>query len=157
VERQLIPLDAMPAQACTTDFADQLDGYGMDPLTEQHTVNWPIVCGYLRLAGLSTAKQRALTTAINQYCIDHELVLGGFFREDRASPDLAFAGLLQALTTRRMYGVIVPAAAHLGPKDLALNRRRKIDAAGAQLLLMTGRQQLIGTNSAHDYAHAVDP
>lgn len=114
----------------------------MDSLTEHHTVSWPIVCGYLRPAGLSAAKQRALTAAINQYCTDHELLLEGFFREDRASPEIAFSGLLQALTAGRIYGVIVPAATHLGPKGVAHDRRRLIDAAGARLLLMTGKQQL---------------
>lgn len=125
----------------------------MGSLTEQQKVSWPIVCGYLRLAGLSTARQRALIAAVNQYCFDHELVLGGLFREDRASPDLAFTGLLQALTTRRAYGVIVPAAAHLGPKDLGLNRRQMIDDAGARLLLMTGARHL--KVQVHDYARAV--
>lgn len=128
----------------------------MESLTEQHKVSWPIVCGYLRLAGLSTARQRALVAAINQYCVDHELALGGLFREDGASPDAAFAGLLQALSTRRSYGVIVPAVAHLGPKDVALNRRRMIDAAGVRLLCMTGRQRLQAAN-AHERAHVGNP
>ncbi|MCF4122062.1 hypothetical protein L1785_13850 [Antribacter sp. KLBMP9083] len=120
----------------------------MESLTEQHEVSGPVVYGYLRLPNLPAAKQHALTTAMNHYCADHELVLGGLFREISATPEAAFAGLLQALRAHRSYGVVVPAANHLGTKDIAAARRRLIDATGARLLLMVGERQLVVTDHA---------
>ncbi|MFI1021619.1 hypothetical protein [Streptomyces olivaceus] len=110
----------------------------MELLTEHRPVNGPVVYGFLRLAGVSAARQTALRASLTEYCRIHELQLSGVFKDRRATTDptsTAFAGLLDALALPDVYGVIAPAPSHLGPKHLAAERTRRIEATGARLLL----------------------
>ncbi|WP_326688407.1 hypothetical protein OIE63_15420 [Streptomyces sp. NBC_01795] len=110
----------------------------MEPITELRPVNGPVVYGYLRLPRASGARREALATALAEYCRQHELSLSGLFTErgdwGRATP--AFAGLLDVLGLPDVYGVVLPAASHLGPRGTATDRRRRIEGAGARLLLV---------------------
>ncbi|MCQ4081959.1 hypothetical protein NGB36_15415 [Streptomyces sp. RB6PN25] len=113
----------------------------MEPLTEHRPVNGPVVYGYLRLVKVSPAREIALAASLAEYCRKHELVLSGIFTERHAgagpmSP--AFTGLLDVLALPDAYGVVLPATSHLGPKPIAAERRRRIEAAGARLLLVRG-------------------
>lgn len=76
----------------------------MEPLTGQCRVSGPVVYGFLRLLGPSAARQRALTTAIDEYCKSHEFTLGGMFTERFTSTAAAFTGLLQVLKVPGSYG-----------------------------------------------------
>ncbi|MFI6345221.1 hypothetical protein [Streptomyces sp. NPDC050560] len=118
----------------------------MELLTEHRPVNGPVVYGFLRLVGVSVARQTALRTALAEYCRVHELQLSGVFKDRRATTDptsTAFTGLLDALALPDVYGVIAPTLSHLGPKHLAAERTRRIEATGARLLL--ARRPRIGT------------
>ncbi|QNP67752.1 hypothetical protein [Streptomyces genisteinicus] len=57
----------------------------------------------------------------------------GSRRPSRPPPGVT--GLLDALARPDVYGVIAPALSHLGPKHLAAERTRLIEATGARLLL----------------------
>lgn len=110
----------------------------MELLTEHRPVNGPVVYGFLRLAGVSAARQTALQASLTEYCRIHELQLSGIFKDRLATTEpssTAFTGLLDALALPDVYGVIAPALSHLGPKHLAAERTRLIEAAGARLLL----------------------
>lgn len=110
----------------------------MEPLTELRPVNGPVVYGYLSLSRASAARRDALVTALAEYCRLHELSLFGLFFErgapERATP--AFAGLLDVLELPDVYGVVLPTASHLGPRGTTAERRRRIERAGARLLLV---------------------
>ncbi|MEV5874274.1 recombinase family protein [Streptomyces sp. NPDC052101] len=111
----------------------------MEPLTEHRLVSGPVVYGFLRLARVSKARQEALTDSLTEYCRSHELQLSGVFsdREVSAGPaSAAFTGLLDVLAMPDVYGVVVLAASHLGPKAIAAERGRRIEAAGSRLLLV---------------------
>ncbi|MFE7780078.1 hypothetical protein ACFU5I_03180 [Streptomyces libani] len=113
----------------------------MDPLTEHRPVNGPIVYGFLRLPRKAAARQTALTGALAEYCRSHELVLGAIFIERgriTSAPDAAFTGLLDVLDLPDVYGVVLPAASHLGPKPIAAERRRQITGSGKRLMLVRG-------------------
>ncbi|MEU5661971.1 hypothetical protein [Streptomyces longwoodensis] len=111
----------------------------MKPLTEQRQVNGPVVYGLLRLVRVSPARQEALVGSLAEYCRSHELQLSGVFTDrDTAAgaASAAFTGLLDVLALPDVYGVIAPAMSHLGPKAIATERRRRIEAAGSRLLLV---------------------
>ncbi|MFG3156711.1 hypothetical protein ACGF7W_32260 [Streptomyces sp. NPDC048219] len=111
----------------------------MEPLTEQRQVNGPVVYGLLRLVRVSPARQEALVGSLAEYCRSHELQLSGVFTDrDTAAgaASAAFTGLLDVLALPDVYGVIAPAMSHLGPKAIAAERRRRIEAAGSRLLLV---------------------
>ncbi|MFD7919756.1 hypothetical protein ACFV3R_11070 [Streptomyces sp. NPDC059740] len=111
----------------------------MEPLTEQRPVNSPVVYGFLRLVRVSRARQDALVGSLAEYCRTHELQLSGVFsdRDATAGPaSAAFTGLLDVLALPDVYGVIAPAMSHLGPKTIAAERGRRIEAAGSRLLLV---------------------
>lgn len=111
----------------------------MEPLTEHRPVNGPVVYGFLRLVRVSAARQAALAASLAEYCHSHELQLSGLFtdRESSAGPtSVAFTGLLDALALPDIYGVVAPAMSHLGPKAIAAERGRRIEAAGSRLLLV---------------------
>jgi hypothetical protein len=112
----------------------------MEPLTEQRHVTGPLVFGFLRLVGVSRARQLALTSAITEYCRSHELTLAGVYTERCSSTPSAFMGMLDALTTTRPYGVVLPTSSRLGPKATAAERRSQLTEAGAHLLLIRGEQ-----------------
>jgi hypothetical protein len=111
----------------------------MEPLTEQRQVSGPVVYGFLRLVRVTAARQEALALSLAEYCRSHELQLSGLFtdRDAVAGPSsAAFTGLLDVLALPDVYGVIAPAISHLGPKAIAAERGRRIEAAGSRLLLM---------------------
>jgi hypothetical protein len=111
----------------------------MEPLTEQRPVSGPVVYGFLRLARASAARQAALTASLAEYCDRHELQLSGVFTDRDAVPgpsSAAFTGLLDVLALPDVYGVVAPAASHIGPRAIARARGRQIEAAGARLLLI---------------------
>ncbi|WP_394425792.1 hypothetical protein [Streptomyces sp. SGAir0957] len=112
----------------------------MEPLTEHRQVDGPVVYGFLRLVGVPTARKAALTASLAEHCRVHELQLFGVFTDHDATSgaptSAAFAGLLDVLDLPDVYGVLTPAASHLGPKPMAADRRRRIEAAGARLFLV---------------------
>jgi hypothetical protein len=110
----------------------------MKPLTEQRQVNGPVVYGLLWLVRVSPARQEALVGSLAEYCRSHELQLSGVFtdRDAAGAASAAFTGLLDVLALPDVYGVIAPAMSHLGPKTIAAERRRRIEAAGSRLLLV---------------------
>ncbi|WP_059008483.1 hypothetical protein [Streptomyces specialis] len=111
----------------------------MEPLTEHRPVSGPVVYGFLRLLRVSRARQDALVASLAEYCRSHELELSGVFtdRDASAGPaSAAFSGLLDVLALPDVYGVIAPAESHLGPKAIAAERGRRIEAAGSRLLLV---------------------
>ncbi|MFI0982490.1 hypothetical protein ACH4SP_36475 [Streptomyces sp. NPDC021093] len=112
----------------------------MEPLTEHRPVNGPVVYGYLRLDRASDGRQQALSTALAQYCLRHELQLSGVFidRADRTGRAAAFTGLLDVLALPDSYGVVIPAPSHLGPRAVAAAHRKRIEKTGSRLLLVRG-------------------
>ncbi|GAA3447882.1 hypothetical protein [Planomonospora venezuelensis] len=111
----------------------------MEPLTEHRDVSDLVVYGFLRLVRTSAARQAALSASLIEYCRQHELLLSGVFTE--RAPYLtsaAFVGLLDVLALPGTYGVVLPAASHLGPKAIAAQRRQQIETSGARLLLVRG-------------------
>ncbi|MEU6878472.1 hypothetical protein [Streptomyces sp. NPDC046712] len=110
----------------------------MEPLTEQRNVVGPLVFGFLRLVGVSESRQQALAEAVTDYCRRHELTLGGMYMERRTATSCAFVGMLDAVQATRPYGVVFPTWSHLGPKAIAAERRQRLNAAGAEILLVRG-------------------
>ncbi|MFD8544972.1 hypothetical protein [Streptomyces sp. NPDC059649] len=110
----------------------------MEPLTEHRPVNGPVVYGFLRLFKSSAARQTALTGALAEYCRCHELVLGAIFieRGGNSARSAAFTGLLDVLDLPDVYGVVLPAASHLGPKSIAVERKREIARSGVRLMVV---------------------
>ncbi|MDX3528936.1 hypothetical protein P1P75_21480 [Streptomyces sp. ID05-39B] len=112
----------------------------MEPLTEQRHVIGPRVFGFLRLVHVSRARQLALTAAITDYCLRHELTLAGVYVERCSSTPSAFAGMLDALAATGSYGVVLPTPSHLGPKAIAAERRGQLTEAGTHVLLIRREQ-----------------
>ncbi|MFZ4275524.1 hypothetical protein ACOZFM_22795 [Streptomyces arboris] len=111
----------------------------MELLTEHRLVSGPVVYGFLRLVQVSEARQEALVASLVEYCRSHELELSGVFTEREASAapsSAAFTGLLDVLALPDVYGVLAPATSHLGPKAIAAERGRRIEAADSRLLLV---------------------
>jgi hypothetical protein len=48
----------------------------------------------------------------------------------------AFVGLVDALELPEIYGAVVPALSHLGPKSIGAERKRQITATGARLVVV---------------------
>ncbi|MFB7781444.1 hypothetical protein ACFC1D_01865 [Streptomyces vinaceus] len=92
----------------------------------------------------------ALNEALAEYCRQHELTLSGVFteRDSGSGPVAAFTGLIDVLELPDTYGVVLPAASHLGPKEIAAPRQAQIAAADARLLLVRGpgRRRPVGHN-----------
>ncbi|MER5465449.1 hypothetical protein ABT010_33120 [Streptomyces sp. NPDC002668] len=113
----------------------------MEPLTEHRGVNGPVVYGFLRLVNVPAAREIALSASLAEYCRQHELLLSGVFTDRTPTGGLAsaaFTGLLDVLVLPDGYGVVLPALSHLGPKAIAAERERQLEAAGARLLLVRG-------------------
>ncbi|MET8556024.1 hypothetical protein ABZV64_13845 [Streptomyces sp. NPDC004959] len=110
----------------------------MEPLTEHRLVSGPVVYGFLRLIRVPRARQNALAALPAEYCRTHGLRLSGLFtdREATGAASAAFNGLLDALALPDVYGVVVPAMSHLGPKAVVVERGRRIESAGARLSLV---------------------
>ncbi|MEU5607505.1 hypothetical protein ACI2L4_08465 [Streptomyces sparsogenes] len=116
----------------------------MEPLTEHRRVTFPVVYGFLRLVNVPEARQIALTASLAEYCRQHELLLSGVFTDRKATAGPitpAFTGLLDVLALPCTYGVVLPAVSHLGPKAIATERERRIDAAEARVLLVRGARK----------------
>jgi hypothetical protein len=117
----------------------------MDQLTEHRLINAPVVYGFLYLVRAPAARANALTAALTEYCRRHELLLGAVFTEctapaatapDEPARSAAFTGLLDVLALPDTYGVVLPAASHLGPRPLAAARRIRLAEAGTRILLL---------------------
>ncbi|MYS22233.1 hypothetical protein GA0115240_139214 [Streptomyces sp. DvalAA-14] len=117
----------------------------MELLTEHRPVNGPVVYGFLHLAKAPAGRAGALTSALTEYCRWHELVLGAVFIEHTAPDETelhepgrsaAFTGLLDVLALPDTYGVVLPAASHLGPRTLAAARRLRLAETGTRVLLL---------------------
>lgn len=126
-------------------------------LTEQRRVPGPIVYGYLRLVKASEARQDALSQALAEYCLQHELLLAGVFTEREpamgAHRSPAFTGLLDVLAVPGVYGVVVPTLSHLGPRANARQRQRKITGLGVRLMLVrdAARSHRSGERTTRSY------
>ena len=110
----------------------------MEPLTEQRPQPGPIVYGFLRMASPTDSRRRALSDTLVHYCDRHELTLGGVFTERHTDECMspAFTGLLDALVMPGTYGVVVPAAIHLGPPAIGDERRHQLARAGTRLMVV---------------------
>jgi hypothetical protein len=127
----------------------------MEPLTEHRGISGPVVFGYLRLVKATTGRQQALAAALAEYCRQHELVLASVFTERSADRAVAFTGLLDVLALPDSYGVVLPAASHLGPGTEAVERERRITDTGARLLLVRGtRRPHLGLHAPLRTAHS---
>lgn len=117
----------------------------MELLTEHRPVNGPLVYGFLHLVKTTAGRATALTAALTDYCRLHELLLGAVFTE-RVAPDetppgeparsAAFTALLDVLALPGVYGVVLPAASHLGPRAVAAARHIQLAEAGTRVLLL---------------------
>ncbi|MFG2692789.1 hypothetical protein [Kitasatospora sp. NPDC048407] len=117
----------------------------MEPLTEHRSLNSPVVYGFLHLVKAPAGRDGALTAALAEYCGQHELLLGAVFVE-RTAPaqgerSAAFSGLLDVLALPDTYGVVLPAASHLGPRTLATARSTRLTEAGIRILLLRPRSR----------------
>lgn len=117
----------------------------MKLLTEHRPINGPVVYGFLHLAKATAGRGDALTAALTDYCRRHELLLGAVFTErissdgnalDGSGRSVAFTGLLDVLALPDTYGVVLPAASHLGPRPVAAARRIRLAEAGTRVLLL---------------------
>jgi hypothetical protein len=117
----------------------------MEQLTERRPISGPVVYGFLHLVRAPSGRAGVLTAALTEYCRRHELLLGAVFTEcappDVTVPDgpgrsAAFTGLLDVLALPDTYGVVLPAASHLGPRVIAAPRRIRLAEAGARIILL---------------------
>ncbi|MFG2955841.1 recombinase family protein [Streptomyces sp. NPDC048291] len=108
-------------------------------ITERRPVAFPQVFGYLRHITGGLPRHAALVDCLTEYCRRHELTLGGVFTDRDATVTVrsaAFVGLIDALQLPDIYGVVVPALSHLGPKGVGAERRRQITATGTRPLVV---------------------
>jgi len=108
-------------------------------ITEQRPCAFPLVYGFVRVPGSRRARWSALDATIRMFCSEHELTLGDVFVERCGlpySPGPAFAGLLTALAIPHTYGVVLPSAAHLGRREVAMRRRNQLEQIGVRLLVI---------------------
>jgi hypothetical protein len=110
----------------------------MEPITEQRQVPGLVVYGYLLMTAASLARRAALTRALAGYCEQHELVLAAVFTDSSSDGPRApgFAGLLDAISARASYGLVMPTRAHLGPRPAAGQRLAAITATGRRLMIV---------------------
>ncbi|WP_428935094.1 hypothetical protein [Streptomyces sp. ACT015] len=127
----------------------------MEPLTEHRLVSGPVVYGFLRLVRVSRARPEALAASLAEYCRKHELQLSGLFtdRDAAGSASAAFTGLLDVLALPDVYGVVAPAMSHLGSKAVGAERGRRIESAGARLLLVRHPRSMPSTVSRSASVH----
>ncbi len=108
-------------------------------ITERRPVAFPQVFGYLRHVTGGLARHAALVSCLTEYCRQHELRLCGVFTDREATTAVrspAFVGLLDALELPGIYGAMVPALSHLGPRRVATDRQRQITAPGTRLIVV---------------------
>jgi hypothetical protein len=111
----------------------------MEPITEQRQVPSLVVYGYLLLmTAASPSRRAALTRALAGYCDQHELLLAAVFTDNGVDGVQApgFTGLLEAMSARTSYGLVVPTRAHLGPRPTARQRLTAIAATGRRLMIV---------------------
>ncbi|MFK4144547.1 hypothetical protein [Streptomyces sp. NPDC004065] len=114
-------------------------------ITERRPVAFPQVFGYLRHVTGGLSRHAALVDCLTEYCRQHELTLCGVFADREATVAVrspAFVGLLDALELPDIYGAVVPALSHLGPKRVAADRKRQITATDARLLVVRSTRPL---------------
>ena len=114
-------------------------------ITERRSVAFPQVFGYLRHVTGGIARYAALIGCLNEYCRQHELALCGVFTDRESTVVVrspAFVGLLDALELPDIYGAVVPAFSHLGPKRMAADRERQIAATGTRLIVVRSTRPL---------------
>ncbi|EKX62255.1 hypothetical protein STRIP9103_04709 [Streptomyces ipomoeae 91-03] len=126
---------------------------GMDDelITERRPVTGPQVFGYVRHITGGLARHAALLDCLADYCRRHELTLCGVFTDREttlAARSPAFVGLLDALELPDSYGAVIPALSHLGPKRIARERRRQIDATSTRLVVVRAATSTIGHGTA---------
>jgi hypothetical protein len=82
----------------------------MEPITEQRQVPGLVVYGYLLTTAASPAHRAALTRALAGYCEQHELLLAAVFTDNVGDAPRApgFTGLLDAISARASYGLVLP-------------------------------------------------
>ncbi|MGV9383596.1 hypothetical protein ACWDRB_47820 [Nonomuraea sp. NPDC003707] len=101
-----------------------------------------VVCGYLRLIGVPTRKATGLRAALEDYCLQHGLLLAAVcterVRPACGQPPIAFTALLDVLAIPEVVGVVMPSPAHLGPTPLRAGREQRIRAAGGELHFVRG-------------------
>ncbi|MFI1105416.1 hypothetical protein [Streptomyces melanogenes] len=110
-----------------------------EPITELRPVAFPQVFGYLCDPTDNPSGREALAICLTEYCTRHELALRGVFTDREWTATVhsrAFIGLLHAIELPGTYGVVVPAPSHLGPQRIATERRRRITATGARLIVV---------------------
>ncbi|MET9826470.1 MULTISPECIES: hypothetical protein [Streptomyces] len=132
----------------------------MEPLTENRLIGGPVVYGFLRLVHVSEARREALVASLAEYSRSHELTLSGIFTEHTAgvgSGSAAFTGLLDVLALPDVYGVLAPAASHLGPRAIAAERGRQIEAVGSRLLLVRRSRHTCPAATSTTAAHCHSP
>ncbi|MFG2378564.1 hypothetical protein ACGFY9_44805 [Streptomyces sp. NPDC048504] len=108
-------------------------------ITERRRVAFPQVFGYLRHVTGGPVRHAALVDCLTDYCRRHELALCGVFTDRDAtvaSRSPAFVGLLDALELPDIYGAVVPALSHLGPRSFGRERKRRIAATGTRLIVV---------------------
>ncbi|MDX2911856.1 hypothetical protein [Streptomyces griseiscabiei] len=126
-------------------------------ITERRPVSCPQVFGYVRHVTGGLARHTALVDCLSDYCRRHELTLCGVFTDRNATLTIrspAFVGLLDALELPYTYGALIPSLNHLGPKRIALERKRQIAATNTQLIILRSPRTAPGRvrsfNAGHD-------
>jgi hypothetical protein len=130
VQQQVISRPFTPTDA--VDMDDEL-------ITERRRVAFPQVFGYLRYVTGGLVRHAALVACLTDYCSRHELALCSVFTDRDATVAIrspAFIGLLDALELPDAYGTVVPALSHLGPRNIANERKRRITATGTRLIVV---------------------
>ncbi|WP_244941882.1 hypothetical protein [Streptomyces rubrogriseus] len=132
----------------------------MELLTEHRLVSGPVVYGFLRLVRVSEARREALVASLADYSLGHELTLSGIFAERTAGAgagSASFTGLLDALALPDVYGVLAPALSHLGPRAIAAERGRRIEAVGSRLLLVRRSRSTCPSATSITVTHCHSP
>ena len=117
-------------------------------ITERRPVTGPQVFGYLRHVTGGLARHAALVDCLAEYCHRHELTLCGVFTDREATVAVrspAFVGLLDALELPDIYGTVVPALSHLGPRRIATERKRQITATNTRLIVVRSIRATTGS------------
>ena len=122
----------------------------MGPITEQRQVPGPVVYGYLLLTAACRARRAALSRALAEYCEQHELTLAAVFTDvgDDTGQAPGFTGLLDVLTAKPSYGVVIPSRAHLGHGRAAGSRLAVIAGTSRRLMLIRGKPSTVGVRAA---------
>ncbi|MFI7642978.1 hypothetical protein [Nonomuraea sp. NPDC049400] len=104
-----------------------------------------VVCGYLRLVGVSARKAMGLRAVLDDYCHRRGLLLAAVPTERVSSVcgqrSVAFTALLDVIAISEVVGVVLPSPEHLGPGQLAAEREQQIRAAGGEVFFVRSRNR----------------